>query len=56
VYVASDDGHVVVLEAGPELRVLADNDLGESILATPAISGGRLLIRTRTQLYCLGGN
>jgi len=54
VYVASDDGHVVVLEAGLELHVLADNDLGESILATPAIAGGRLLIRTRTQLYCLG--
>ena len=56
VYVASDDGHVVVLEAVPELRILADNDLGESILATPAISAGRLLIRTRTQLYCLGGD
>lgn len=55
VYVASEDGHVMVLAAGPELEVLADNDLGESILATPAISEGRILVRTRTKLFCFGG-
>ncbi len=52
IYVAGENGQVVVLDAGPELNVLAVNDLGDSCLATPAISAGRLLFRTRTKLMC----
>jgi hypothetical protein len=44
---------VVVLKAGPELEVLATNDLGESCLATPAIADGRLFFRTRKKLICV---
>jgi outer membrane protein assembly factor BamB len=55
IYVAGENGHVVVLAAGPELEVLARNDLGESILATPAIADGRIFIRTRTKLVCVAG-
>ena len=32
---------------------LASNDMGESILATPAIADGKLFIRTRTKLMCV---
>jgi len=42
IYVAGENGVVVVLEEGPDLKVLAENDLGESMVATPALS---ILIR-----------
>lgn len=52
IYVAGENGHVVVLENGPEVNVLAVNDLGDSILGTPAIAEGGLYVRTRTKLMC----
>lgn len=54
IYVAGQNGVVVVLKDGPELKVLSKNDMGESIIGTPAIADGRLYIRTRTKLYCVG--
>jgi outer membrane protein assembly factor BamB len=53
IYAAGHNGTVVVVAAGPKLQVLARNDMGESILGTPAIADGRLYIRTRTKLYCV---
>jgi outer membrane protein assembly factor BamB len=51
VYVASDAGVVVVFEAQDTLQVLARNDLGEPILATPAVADGALYVRTTSHLY-----
>ena len=42
------------LEDGPEMRVLALNDMNGEILATPAIADGRLYIRTKEKLFCVG--
>jgi outer membrane protein assembly factor BamB len=53
IYTTSDTGVVTVLESGPELKVLAQNDMGEATAATPAIADGRLFIRTRTRLFCI---
>ena len=36
-----------VLKAGPAFEVLAENDMTESVLSTPAISEGALLYRTQ---------
>ncbi len=54
IYVAGDNGTVVVLAAGPKLEVLARNDLGGTCIATPAIADGRLYFRTREKLICIG--
>ena len=54
IYVAGENGEVVVLKDGPELEVLAKNDLGGSLVATPAIADGRLYFRTREALVCVG--
>jgi len=54
VYMTKDDGTVHVLRAGPEYEVLADNELGELCMATPAISGGVLFFRTRAHLVAIG--
>ncbi len=44
-----------VMEAGPELKLIATNTLdGEMCWASPAVVGDRLLIRTVDQLYCIG--
>jgi outer membrane protein assembly factor BamB len=53
IYVAGQNGFVVVLQEGPELKVLSKNDMGESIIGTPAIADGRVYIRTRNKLYCV---
>lgn len=53
IYVAGENGFIVVLAAGPELNILARNDMGEPIHATPAIADGRIFIRTREKLYCI---
>lgn len=51
-YVTGENGFLVVLRDGPEVEVLAKNDLGDSCLATPAIADGRLFVRTLRKLYC----
>jgi len=53
VYIAGKNGFIVVLEEGPELKVLGKNDIGEEIIATPAIADGRLFVRTRENLFCI---
>ena len=55
VFLASVNGKITVLKAGREWDVLGVNDLGDEIHATPALSGGRLYVRTRGALYCFGG-
>lgn len=53
VFIAAKNGFIVILEDGPELKVLGKNDLGEEIIATPAIADGRLFVRTRESLICV---
>ena len=54
IFLASVDGKVSVVKAGPAWEVLAVNNLGENIKATPALSGGRLYVRTDKSLFCFG--
>ena len=52
VFIASEEGKVVVLRAAPQWEILAVNSLDEDIFATPAIVDGRLYLRTHAALYC----
>ena len=45
---------VTVLTAGDKFEILARNDLGEEIFATPAIVNGVLFYRTTKHLYAFG--
>jgi outer membrane protein assembly factor BamB len=54
IYIAGQNGTVAVLAAGKDFHVLAKNELGESIFATPAIADGKIYVRTAGQLYCFG--
>ncbi|HYE14591.1 MAG TPA: PQQ-binding-like beta-propeller repeat protein, partial [Pyrinomonadaceae bacterium] len=45
-YATSEDGLTSVIKAGPAFEVLAENDLGEYCLSSPAVSDGQIFIRT----------
>ncbi len=49
-----DDGITHVVEAGPTFKVVAKNDLGDPIYASPAVAHGQLFLRTLHHLYCIG--
>ena len=44
-----------VLGADGEYKEIGRNDLGEMSLASPAIAGNALYIRTESRLYKIGG-
>lgn len=54
-YVVNENAVTTVLEAGPEFKVLATNELdGAYTLSSLAIAGGRIYLRTESHLYCIG--
>jgi outer membrane protein assembly factor BamB len=53
-YLTNEDGTTFVVRAGPKFAVLATNALDEYTLASPAVSGKELLLRTEHHLYCIG--
>ena len=55
VYLFSETAETVVLEAGRELNVLQRNELGERVVSSPAVSEGRIFIRTDESLIAVGG-
>lgn len=56
-YLASENEDVVVLRMGEKYEVLATNTLAdETFIATPAITGGEIFLRSRKRLYCIHEN
>jgi outer membrane protein assembly factor BamB len=53
-YLTNEDGTTFVVRAGPKFAVLATNNLNEYTLASPAVSGKELFLRTEHHLYCIG--
>ena len=54
IYVTDEDGVTSVVKAGPSYQLLAENDLVDYTLSSPAISDGQIFIRTSTALYAIG--
>ena len=54
IYLSSEAGRVSVLQSGGDWEVISVNDLGAPIYSTPALSGGKIYVRTVEQLYCFG--
>lgn len=54
VFALSEDGDTYVVQAGREFKVLGKNSLDEMTLATPAVAGGSLIVRTASKLYRIG--
>lgn len=53
-YFTSQDGDVFVVKGGPKYELLATNPLGEVAMATPAISGGMIFVRTQHHVFGIG--
>jgi outer membrane protein assembly factor BamB len=52
-YLASEDGDVFVVQAGRDYRSLEVNSMGEVVMATPALSGDLLIVRSRHHVWGL---
>jgi outer membrane protein assembly factor BamB len=55
VYFVSEGGETIVVKAGRAPQVVGRNALGERAVASPAISNGRILIRTDAHVFAIGG-
>jgi outer membrane protein assembly factor BamB len=54
IYFTSEDGDIYVIRAGRTFELLGRNPMGQVCMATPAISGDMLIVRTRSVLYGIG--
>ena len=55
IYLVSQTGETLVVKAGREPVILARNDLGERLVASPAISRGQIFLRSDGRLFAIGG-
>lgn len=51
IFVLGEEGDTFVIKAGPKFELLGRNSLNEMSLASPAIAGDSLFIRTQSTLY-----
>lgn len=56
IYATSDTGVTHVFRAGPQFQRLAKNDIGERCIATPALCGSRIYLRSEAHLFCIGSS
>ena len=52
VFLANTEGKITVLKAGAQWEVLSVNEIDDEVSATPALSDGRVYVRTHGALYC----
>ena len=56
IFCLNEEGDTFVIKAGETFELIGINSLDEFAMATPAISGGRLLVRTQSKLYSIRGD
>jgi outer membrane protein assembly factor BamB len=54
IYLSNEDGVIVVVEAGQTFKQLAANEMGDLVMATPALSNGVMYVRTAKSLVAIG--
>jgi hypothetical protein len=54
IYLSSEDGEILVIEAGETFKHIATNSMGETLMATPALSEGMMLVRGGSTLFAIG--
>jgi len=52
-YVGDEDGDFVVMEAGPQKKLLVEMNMGSSVYSTAVPANGVLYVATRNLLYAL---
>jgi outer membrane protein assembly factor BamB len=54
IYLSNEDGEMLVIGAGPKFNHVATNSMGELLMATPALSGGVMYVRSASTLFAIG--
>lgn len=54
IYISSEDGEIMVAKAGPAFEAIATNSMGETLMATPALSEGVMYVRGASSLWAIG--
>jgi len=53
-YITNEEGHTYVIKLGKQFRLIGENDLGQAVMATPAISNGVIYMRGAQHLFAIG--
>ena len=53
-YLSNEDGAIAIVAADRTFRHVATNDMGEPIMATPALSHGVMFVRTMNSVFATG--
>ena len=53
VFLLDENGKTLVLQAGPDLEIVATNQIDDLFWSTPAVAGKSLLLRGVKRLYCI---
>ena len=54
-YLSSEDGDVFVVRAGVEFELISKNEIGELLMASPALSDGVMYLRGTDHLFAVSG-
>jgi hypothetical protein len=54
IYAINEEGTTTVIKAGADFEILSVNKLNDYTLASPAVVGDQIFIRTANYLYCIG--
>jgi outer membrane protein assembly factor BamB len=54
IYLSSEDGEISVIAAGTRFRQIAANDMGEPLMATPALSERVMYVRSSKSVFAIG--
>jgi outer membrane protein assembly factor BamB len=52
-YLPGEDGDIFIVVAGPKYKLLATNDMGELLMASPALSEGMMYVRAQHHLFAI---
>ena len=53
VYIGDEDGDIAILEAGKEMKLIAEINMGRAVYSTPVAANGVLYIMSRDGLYAI---
>ncbi len=51
IYLFAENGQITVFEHGPQYKALSESRIAEGFMASPAVAGGAVYLRSRTALY-----
>ena len=54
VYFGTEDGDVVIMRAGKEMKEVGKIDMRAPVYSSPVVANGTLYIATQTHLYAIG--